>query len=160
MIDYRKQIIDTLIPYFQRDERYILLLGDMGFGAVDKLIDIFPQRVVNFGIMEQGAAGIAAGMSLAGLIPIYYTMVNFIAFRAIEQIRNDVLLQKLNVKFIGTGANNYFSKLGPSHTCGDHDRRILELIGMEVFDPYEGKQNFVTLVDTWINSRQAGYIRV
>jgi transketolase len=160
MADFRKDIIKLLIPHFHRDKRYILMLGDMGFGAINELKAKFPERVINFGIIEQGAAGIAAGMSLAGLIPIYYTIVNFIAFRAIEQVRNDVLLQGLNVKFIGTGAKNYFHKLGPSHTCEDQDVEIMKLIKMDVFDPYTTDKSFSDLINDWITSPNAGYIRV
>ncbi len=160
MANFRKDIIDLMIPHFHRDKRYVLMLGDMGFGAVDEITSIFPNRVFNFGIIEQGAAGIAAGMNLAGLIPVYYTIVNFIAFRAIEQVRNDVLLQGLNVKFIGTGAENYFHRLGPSHTCDNLDVEIMKLINMDIYDPYNSDQNFQDMVDSWINSPKAGYIRV
>lgn len=160
MVNYRKDVINHMLPHFRHDPRFILMLGDMGFGAIDQLQEEFPLRVINFGIIEQGAAGIAAGMSMSGLIPIYYTIVNFIAFRAIEQVRNDVLLQGLNVKFIGTGANNYFKQLGPSHTCDNQDVRIMQLIGMEVFDPYTDKRSFQDLVADWLLSETAGYLRV
>ncbi|MBW1683316.1 MAG: hypothetical protein JRJ83_18225 [Deltaproteobacteria bacterium] len=96
MTDHRKTVVNLLIPHFRRDERYYLLVGDMGFGAIDRLRDEFPDRVINVGIMEQGATGIAAGMSMSGLIPIFYTIVNFLVFRALEQVRNDVVLQHLN----------------------------------------------------------------
>jgi transketolase len=158
--DFRKDILDLLIPNFRTDKRYYLLICDMGFGAMDKLHKEFPARVINCGIMEQGTVGIAAGMSLSGLIPIVYSMVNFLAYRSIEQIRNDVVLQKLNVKFIATGANDYFKFLGPSHCCGTDDVRFMELIHMKVFDPYEATMGFPQLVKSWIEDPEAGYLRV
>jgi transketolase len=133
----------------------------MGFGVVDKFNENFPDRIFNMGIMEQGTVGIAAGMAITGLIPIVYSIVNFLAFRAIEQVRNDVVMQNLNVKFIATGVNNYFSFLGFSHCCGDDDKKIMHLINMEVYDPYETENvNFDKLVKEWITSKEAGYIRV
>ena len=75
----------------------MLLVCDMGFGAVDKFKMEFPDRIFNVGIMEQGIVGIAAGMAMTGLIPIVYSIVNFLAFRSLEQIRNDVAHQNLNV---------------------------------------------------------------
>jgi len=137
-VDYRKVIIKELIPYFESDDRYHLMIGDSGFGAIDSLTDQFPDRWTNVGIMEQGSVGIAAGMAMSGLKPIFFTITNFLCFRALEQIRNDVLLHGLNVKFIGTGAENYFDFLGPSHTCDQDDKKIFDIIGLEVFDPYEG----------------------
>ena len=106
--NYRKDILNCIVPYFRADKRYYLLICDMGFGAINQLNQEFPHRVINCGIMEQGTVGIAAGMSMSGLIPIVYSIANFLVFRAIEQIRNDVVIQNLNVKFIGNGVNNYF----------------------------------------------------
>ena len=160
MSNYRKEIINSLVPYFRADERYYLLAGDMGFGAIDQLREEFPDRVFNCGIMEPGSTGIAAGMSLSGLIPIFYTIVTFLAFRCLEQIRNDVVLQELNVKFLGTGANDYFRFLGPSHCCGQDDVKIMQLIHMPVFDPYATEKEFPALVDEWITDEKAGYFRV
>ena len=159
-LNYRKDILDFVIPAFRADKRYYLLICDMGFGAVEKLQKEFPDRVINCGIMEQGTVGIAAGMSLSALIPIVYSMVNFLAYRAIEQIRNDVVLQGLNVKFIATGANDYFKFLGPSHCCGTDDIRLMELIHMKVFDPYGAAVDFPTMVKNWIEDSKAGYLRV
>ena len=160
MENYRKVIIDTMIPYFRNDKRYYLLVGDMGFGAVDNLRNEFPERVINCGIMEQGMVGIAAGMSMNLLIPIVYSIVNFLAFRAIEQIRNDVVLQGLNVKFISTGANNYFKFLGESHCCDDKDMDVMHLINMKVYDPYTDSRSLDSLVRRWICDDRAGYLRV
>ncbi len=157
---YRKMILDELIPYFREDERYYLLVCDMGFGAADKISEEFPARVINCGIMEQGTVGIAAGMCMSGLIPVVYSIVNFLVFRALEQIRNDVMLQKMNVKFIATGVDDYFKFLGPSHCCGDDDIKIMNLIKMKIYNPYEGKKNFLRIVDEWIKDCEPGYLRV
>lgn len=160
MINYRKVIVNELIPYFQKDKRYYLLVCDMGFGAIDNLSKQFPKRVINCGVMEQATVGIASGMSMNGLIPIIYSIVNFLAFRAIEQVRNDVLKQNLNVKFISTGVNDYFKFLGYSHTCGQDDIKIMKLVGMKVYNPYAKGQNFKKMVKTWMASSKSGYIRV
>ena len=160
VINYRSKIIDTIIPYAKKDDRIVLLVCDMGFGVTDNFRDEFPDRIFNVGIMEQGTVGIAAGMAMTGLIPIVYSIVNFLAFRAIEQIRNDVVMQDLNVKFIATGVNDYFEFLGPSHCCGNGDKKIMQLINMKVFDPYETKNvNINEMVEKWLMDTQAGYIR-
>ncbi|MDO8603600.1 MAG: transketolase [Candidatus Omnitrophota bacterium] len=158
--NFRKDIINSIVPYFREDKSYYLLVCDMGFGAIDQLRNEFPNRIINCGIMEQGTVGIAAGMSLSGLKPIVYSIVNFLAFRALEQIRNDVVLQNLNVKFIATGVNDYFKFLGPSHCCGQDDISIMKLINMDVYDPYTKKKPFQEIVDEWIRKDRAGYIRV
>jgi len=161
LVKYRSVIIDSIMPFAREDKRIYLLVGDMGFGVTDVFQDEFPDRIINVGMMEQGTVGIAAGMAMTGLVPVVYSIVNFLAFRAIEQIRNDVVLQKLNVKFIATGVNNYFSFLGNSHCCDEDDKQIMNLIGMKVFDPYENeKVKFKQMVKEWITDDEPGYIRV
>lgn len=162
MNNYRKDVIDRLIPYTEKDSRIHLLVADMGFGAIDKFKEKFPSRIVNMGIAEQGMVGIAAGMAMTGLIPVVYCISNFLVFRALEQIRNDVVLQGLNVKFIGTGAYDYFKFLGRSHTCGTADNQIFKQIGLSVFDPsfFNLETNYDVLYDNWITSKESGYIRV
>ena len=159
--NYRKDIVNKVIPYAKKDDRIVLLVCDMGFGAIDKFKMEFPGRIFNAGIMEQGTIGIAAGMAMAGLIPVVYSIVNFLAFRSLEQIRNNVVQQNLNVKFIATGANNYFKFLGPTHCCNEDDKKIMQLINMKVYDPYETEDtDFDSMVKKWITDTKAGYFRV
>jgi len=157
---YRKEIVDAVIPYAREDERIILLVCDMGFGVIDRFREEFPHRVFNMGIMEQATVGIAAGMAMTGLVPIVYSIVNFLAYRALEQVRNDVVMQGLNVKFIATGVNNYFTFLGFSHCCGHDDKKIMDMIGLKVFDPYSQPATFDAMVREWITDTRAGCIRV
>ena len=156
----RGEIIDALVPYFRADKRYYLLVCDMGFGVSDNLRKEFPRRVINCGIMEQGTVGIAAGMGMAGLRPVVYSIVNFLVFRALEQVRNDVVLQDIAVKFIATGVNDYFRRLGPSHCCASDDVRLMKLIMMKVFDPYRDRRPFGIVVKEWLDFDGPAYIRV
>ena len=158
---FRKVIIDKILPYARKDKRIILLVCDMGFGVTDKFKEEFPDRHINMGVMEQGTVGIAAGMAMTGLIPIVYSIVNFLAFRALEQVRNDVVMQNLNVKFVATGVNNFFGFLGYSHCCDEDDKKIMELIGLKIYDPYAVQNiDFDKMVEEWITGTKAGYIRV
>src|SRR3989339_794487 len=94
---FRKDIANPLLEAAEKDEKILLLVCDMGFGVVEDFAKRYPTRCFNMGMMEQGTVGIAAGMAMVGLKPIVYSIVNFLAFRAIEQIRNDVVMQNLNV---------------------------------------------------------------
>lgn len=157
----RKEILNELIKYAKEDSRIHILMCDMGFGVQDNFKKELPDRIINIGIMEQGTVGIAAGMAMSGLIPVVYSICNFLCYRALEQIRNDVVLQDLNVKFIGTGANNYFTFLGQSHCCSKEDKKIMDIIGLSTYDPYVYPDNyFEHLVRQWIKSTRAGYMRV
>lgn len=147
----RSTIIDNLVDRF-RDERYHLLICDCGFAKVDALRKRYPGRVINCGIMEQATVGIAAGMAQAGLRPIIYSIASFVVFRALEQIRDDIVIMDRDVKIIGNGAGAFFEKLGRCHCTYDEDVAVLKAIGMPVY----GAPDF----EEWITSRHGGYIRV
>jgi transketolase len=157
---YRKTVIDLLVPYFEQDDRLYLLIGDMGFGTCDLVQARFPHRITNCGVMEQAMVGISAGMAIGGMVPIVYSMPNFLCIRALEQIRNDILFQNLNVKLLGTGAGQTFEHLGKSHCGGEMDVNLMNLVGMPVFDPYGSPDRFDILLNQWITSETAGYLRV
>ena len=146
----KNDVLSALIPYFEKDDKYFLLICDTGFGAIDNIRNKFPDRVVNVGIREQATIGIAAGMAMAGMKPIVFGMINFLVFRALEQIRNDIMLQNQNVKLIGVGAHDYFKFLGPSHTTGGQDIQIIDAIGMEIYSN----------LDYLMLSEKAGYLRI
>jgi transketolase len=57
----------------------------------------YPDRFVQFGIAEQNMVGAAAGMALAGCLPVATTFAVF-ALRAIEQVRQSIAYPRLNVK--------------------------------------------------------------
>tara|TARA_B100000315_G_scaffold244304_1_gene268678 strand:+ start:2564 stop:3061 length:498 start_codon:yes stop_codon:yes gene_type:complete len=159
--NFRKEIGDELVRHAKENHKIVLLVCDMGFGVTEQFKAEFPKRFFNMGMMEQGTVSIAAGMAMTGIIPVVYSIVNFLAFRAIEQVRNDVVIQGLNVKFIATGVNNYFKFLGESHCCGEDDKKIMKLIKLKTYDPYANPNvNFSKMVDEWINDPQAGYLRL
>lgn len=147
----RNTIIDELVPYFS-DERLYLLVCDCGFAKIDRLHKAYPDRIINMGIMEQATVGIAAGMARAGLIPIIYSIASFIVYRALEQIKIDVVQMNRNVKIIGNGSGDYFKDLGECHHCKNDDVYLMNLIDMPIYNP----NNF----EEWINSTKGGYIRV
>jgi len=159
-VGLKRDILNQIVPYFRKDKRYYLLICDTGFGVIDQLKKEFSHRIINCGIMEQGTISIAAGMSMSGLIPVVYSIMNFLVFRSFEQIRNDIVLQNLNVKLIGKGADNYFEFLGNSHCCGKDDIALMEMINMKVYDPCEKPEEFHGIVDNWIRDDKPGYIRI
>ncbi len=94
-----------------RDTRIHLLWGDVGAGLFKRHRADFPSRVINVGICEQATVGMAAGMAMAGLRPIVYTITPFLVERAFEQIKIDVDQMKMPVGLVGH--SDYSA--GPTH---------------------------------------------
>lgn len=91
----------ALTALAERDERIVLLMGDVGGGVFSTYASKFSRRYFNLGTAEQSLVGIAAGMALSGMRPIVYSFTPFILERAYEQIKLDVALQRAPVLLVG-----------------------------------------------------------
>ena len=96
----------------KKDDKIVLIVGDIGFRVFDEFRNKFNDRFFNLGICEQSIIGVASGMSLEGLKPWVYTITPFLIERPFEQIKLDIDQQKANVKLVGFAD---YPKLGPTH---------------------------------------------
>ena len=111
----RTAYLNTLYDLASEDKRVYALISDNGAIVYDKYRKDLASQYLNLGISEANMLGMAAGMASCGKIPFAYTIGAFLAYRAFEFIRNDICLQKQNVKIVGTGAGEVYSALGPTH---------------------------------------------
>ena len=107
--------IGKLMELAEKDQRIVHLLADSGTGFDEMFRRYFPDQIYNFGISEQNMVSAAAGMATAGKIPFVFTAGSFLAYRAMEFIRDDICFQNLNVKIVGMGSGLSWSSLGPTH---------------------------------------------
>src|SRR5436190_6908368 len=111
----RKTFINTLVELARKDERIFLITPDIGYSVLEVFMNEFPNRFLNVGVAEQNAVGIAAGMSLSGMIPYVYTINPFVCMRPFEQIRIDVAYMNTNVRIVGVGAGFSYGSAGATH---------------------------------------------
>src|ERR1017187_964987 len=97
----RKAFPKTVLELMDKDERVVVLLGDIGVFAFRDVFAKYPTRCYNMGICEQTMVGMAAGLAMAGFIPIVHTISPFLVARAYEQIRDDFGFQNLKGTFVG-----------------------------------------------------------
>ncbi len=107
----------------KKDQKIVLLVGDIGYGIFDDFRKQHPKRFFNLGICEQSLLGTAAGMSLEGLKPWVYTITPFLIERPFEQLKLDIDQQNVNVKLVGFAD---YPKLGPTHSETNAEK-IMEL---------------------------------
>jgi transketolase len=145
--------MDRILSEFRTDERQFLLMLDCGFSILDPITKEFPDRVLNVGCREQCCVSMAAGMAHEGLRPMIYSIASFLIFRALEQIRLGLVESRLPVKLVGYGAGDErFKELGVSHTTGEADIEICDIIGLPVFSPW--------MVNEWIERDGPAYLRI
>ncbi len=108
----RKEFGKIMVDIAEKDEKVILIIGDIGFGVFDEFKKRFPSRFFNFGVCEQTMMSASAGMALEGLKPYVYTITPFLTDRPFEQIKLDIDQQNVNVKLVGYAD---YPEMGPTH---------------------------------------------
>lgn len=142
----RNAYLSTLYDLAKGNKKILALVADNGAIVYDKYREDLPEQFINFGISEANMVSVAAGLASCGKIPFAYTIACFITMRAFEQIRNDVCLQRMNVKLVGIGAGFVYSNLGPTHHAIKDIAIIRTLPGITIFspaDPLEARKTTV-----------------
>lgn len=121
--------------FIHSNEDTALLLVDLGVWPFRDLLEEYPNRVKNIGIFEPGTIGLAAGLSLSGIVPTVYGISPFITQRALEQIKLDFAYQNIAGNFLVTGASYDFSTLGYSHYCPEDVATLRLIPGIEIVTP-------------------------
>ena len=96
----------------KKDDKIVLIVGDIGYKIFDEFRKTHPKKFFNFGVCEQSMIGAASGMALEGLKPWVYTITPFLIERPFEQVKLDIDQQNVNVKLVGFAD---YPTLGTSH---------------------------------------------
>lgn len=131
----RTAYLETLYNLASKDKRVYALISDNGAIVYDKYRKDLASQYLNLGISEANMLGMAAGMASCGKIPFAYTIGAFLAYRAFEFIRNDICLQRQNVKIIGTGAGEVYSALGATHHSTEDLGGLRSLPNLTILSP-------------------------
>lgn len=136
----QRAYINTMYQLMLENPDVIVLMADSGTAYDTMLMNDFPNQYVNVGIAEENLIGMAAGMAACGKIPFVFSNGAFLAYRGFEFIRDDVCLQKNNVKLIGMGSGLSISSLGPSHHTTEDIGVLRTLPGLSIFSPATPKE--------------------
>jgi transketolase len=142
-----------------KDEKTVLLLGDISHFLLRESESIAPDRFFNIGICEQSIIGIAAGLAMEGYKPIVHTIAPFMVERAYEQIKIDLGYQRTNVTLVSVGASFDYSDLGCTHHCYGDIAALRLIPNLEIYVPGTGKELRSLLLETW-NNNNPKYFRL
>ena len=119
----------------------------------------YPKRFIDVGCAEQNLVGIAAGISLTGLVPIISAKSIFICGRAFEQIRNTIAFSNLNVKIAASHSGLSAGMDGPTHFSIEDIGLMRLLPNMIVINPCDAIETKKALIAA-INIDGPVYIRL
>jgi transketolase len=145
----RRAVITELANLAERDERIVLLTGDLGFTVVEEFADRHPRRFYNAGVAEQNMVGMATGLAEAGYLPFVYSIATFATMRPFEFIRNGPVLHGLPVRILGVGGGFEYGTAGPTHHALEDLALARLLPGLMVVAPCDHRQAVTALRETW-----------
>lgn len=115
----KQELFDQLFKEMEKNKDIYLIFVDLGYNRVDEFLKAYPDRAFTVGASEQTALDMAVGLSLAGKIPVIYTITTFY-WRAAETIRTYIDHEKLHCVLVGAGVDEEYSKHdGFSHDATD-----------------------------------------
>ena len=159
-MDLRKQFFRYLMELAEHDKDLVFLTGDLGFNFVEPFAQKYPKQYVNCGCLEDSMVDIAVGMSLSGKKPYVYSVINFLLFRAYEQVRSDVAHENTNVKLVGYHGSAGFGFLGISHNITeDEDVKVLSHLPIQICIPKNARKLHSEMIETY-KSKMPTYIRL
>jgi 1-deoxy-D-xylulose-5-phosphate synthase len=117
---------DELVAHAERNEKIVGITAAMlRPTGLHKMLERYPDRIIDVGIAEQHAVTSAAGLAFGGMHPvvaIYATFMN----RAFDQVLMDVALHKAGVTFV-LDRSGVTGPDGPSHH-GVWDLALLQVV--------------------------------
>ena len=158
-VKLRRTFTDVATRIINTNDNSALLLGDIGVYGFNQVLNDFPKRVFNIGILEQSMVSVGAGLSSEGITPIIHTIAPFIVERAFEQIKIDFGYQNLPGNFVSVGASFDYAKLGCTHHCPGDVNILSNIPGMNIFLPGHGSEFEIQLMNHW-NSGHLNYFRI
>jgi transketolase len=145
----RQSFVRALCGIAARDERVLLLTGDLGYMALEPFREAFPSRFLNVGVAEQNLIGVATGLAEAGFIPFAYSIATFASLRPLEFIRNGPVLHRLQVRIVGMGMGFEYGHAGPSHHAVEDIAALRTLPGLRIVVPADPAQAESAIERTW-----------
>lgn len=142
----RVQFGKTLVRIAEKDERIVLLIGDVE-QEMTEFKKRWPGRFFNLGLCEQTIISMAAGMALEGLRPIVYSITPFLIERPFEQIKIDIDEQNLPVMLIGYSD---YPTHGPTHRALNAEGLISLFKNIQGYFPRDSKETEKAMLDAYL----------
>jgi len=139
--DTRSGFGDGLLEVAKENENIVGLCADLtGSLKMNGFAEAFPERFFQTGISEANMIGMAAGLTIGGLIPFTGTFANFSTGRVYDQIRQSVAYSNKNVKICASHAGITLGEDGATHQILEDVGMMRMLPGMTVIVPCDYNQ--------------------
>ena len=140
LVSLRDAFGEIIVKFGVDNPRIVVLDADLSQSTRTAAFrDRHPDRYVNVGIAEQNMVSVAAGIALAGGLPLVNTFAAFLTRRAADQIAISVAFPGLNVKFFGFHAGVNLGEDGATQQSVE-DLGIMQAIpGIRIYSPCDAR---------------------
>lgn len=146
----RFSTVKTIYEAALKNKNVFFLTADLGHFGEKDFREKLKKQYLNVGIAEQNMIGIAAGLALVGKKVFVYSIAPFATLRCLEQIKNDVCYQNLDITIIGIGGGFAYGKYGNTH-CSIEDIGAMRILpNMKVVcpaNPLESEQLLKQIIE-------------
>jgi len=151
---------EVLLDLARREKRLVVVSADLASSLrVKAFAKRYPKRFFEVGVAEQNAAGVAAGLALAGKIPFLVSFACFSPGLNWGQIRQSICLNRANVKIIGSHGGLATGADGATHQALEDLALMRVLPGMKVFVPLDYYQTR-RIVKALLKEEGPAYLRL
>ncbi|MBU2102622.1 MAG: transketolase family protein [Candidatus Omnitrophica bacterium] len=131
----------TLVELGKKDPRVVVVDADLSGSTRTALFaKEFPRRFFNFGVAEQNMMATAGGIASCGKIVFASTFAMFASVRALDQVRNTISYNNLNVKIVATHAGITVGEDGASHQALEDVNIMRAIPNMHIVVPADGPE--------------------
>jgi transketolase len=155
----RKHFSKYIEDIADKHDDIVFVTGDLGYNALENLVEKLGERFINAGVAEQNMIGVAAGMAYKGYRVLCYSIAPFAVYRCLEQIRNDVCFHNLPVYVVGNGGGYGYGIMGSSHHCIEDIACLSGLPNMRCYVP-AFVEDMNACMDEMFERRGPAYLRL
>jgi len=155
----RKECMTLLLEEMTKNDNILMVTADLGFGVLDQIKTVFPDRYYNVGAAEQLMIGVGIGLAEEGKIPVCYSMSSFLLYRPFEFLRNYVNAENIPVKLIGSGRDKDYSHDGLTHWAHDDETVLAALPNIKIYKPKDITELEITF-QQFLYSKEPAYLNL
>jgi len=139
--DTRSGFGDGILEAARKNSKIVALTADLaGSLKLNGFMKEFPERYIQCGIAEANMMGLAAGLTIGGMIPYTTTFANFSTGRVYDQIRQSIAYSGKNVKICASHAGLTLGEDGATHQILEDIGLMKMMPGMTVIVPADYNQ--------------------
>ena len=134
---------DAMLELMDKDQRYIHIDCDL-LGCINgkRIKSAHPDRLINAGIAEANAVGVAAGLASTGFIPFVHSFGVFSARRAFDQAFLSAGYSRWPVHILGTDPGVTAGANGATHMPFEDGALYMSVPNAVVLDPCDYAQTY------------------